>query len=86
MIFGQDRNELRKMYADAWAKRCEGLPLSPLETQIADVVESYGAVKVTKYGNPLAHSILAFLRSFCCSPYANISFNVGDMRMMRSTS
>lgn len=39
MIFGQDRNELRKMYVDAWAKRCENLPLSPLETQIADVIE-----------------------------------------------
>lgn len=41
MIFGQDRNELRKMYADAWAKRCEDLPLTPLETQIADVVEMH---------------------------------------------
>jgi len=41
MIFGQDRNELRKMYADAWAKRCENLPLSPLETQIADVIEMH---------------------------------------------
>lgn len=39
MIFGQDRNELRKMYADAWHKHCEKLPLSPLEAQIADVVE-----------------------------------------------
>ena len=38
MIFGQDRGELRRMYADAWRKRCENLPLSPLETQIADVV------------------------------------------------
>ena len=39
MIFGQDRNELRKMYADAWEKHCEGLPRSPLEAQIAAVVE-----------------------------------------------
>ncbi|MDJ0749534.1 MAG: DUF1841 family protein [Woeseiaceae bacterium] len=37
-MFGQDRDELRRMYADAWAKRCERKPLSPLETQIADVV------------------------------------------------
>jgi len=39
MIFGQDRSELRKMYADAWHKHCERLPLSPLETQIAAIVE-----------------------------------------------
>ena len=38
MIFGQDRTELRKMYLDAWQKRCDGIPMSPLETQIADVI------------------------------------------------
>lgn len=39
MIFGNDRNELRQMYADAWKKRCDGTPVSPLEAQIADVIE-----------------------------------------------
>lgn len=39
MIFGQDRGDLRKMYADSWQKRCDGLPMSLLETQIADVIE-----------------------------------------------
>jgi hypothetical protein len=41
MIFGQDRNELRRMYADAWQKRCNGTALSPLEAQIAQVVEEH---------------------------------------------
>ncbi len=41
MIFGNDRHELRKMYADAWHKRCNEQELSPLEAQIADVVESH---------------------------------------------
>lgn len=41
MIFGQDRNELRQMYADAWRKRCEKQPLAPLEMQIADVIEMH---------------------------------------------
>jgi hypothetical protein len=39
MIFGQDRNELRKMYADAWQRHCEKLPLTPLDAQIAAVIE-----------------------------------------------
>jgi len=39
MIFGQDRNELRNMYRDAWQKHCDKLPLSPLEAQIAAVIE-----------------------------------------------
>ena len=38
MIFGQDRNELRQMYVTAWNKRRENLPMTPLETQIADVI------------------------------------------------
>ena len=38
MIFGQDRNELRKMYADAWQKLSNEQPMSPLEAQIAAVV------------------------------------------------
>jgi hypothetical protein len=41
MIFGQDRRELRKMYADAWQKRVAGQPLSPLEAQIAAVVAEH---------------------------------------------
>ena len=41
MIFGQDRGELRRMYADAWQKRVEGLPMSPLEAQIVAVIEQH---------------------------------------------
>ncbi|MCH8944256.1 MAG: DUF1841 family protein [Proteobacteria bacterium] len=40
-MFGDDRHELRQMYADAWRKRCNEQALSPLEAQIADVVESH---------------------------------------------
>jgi len=41
MIFGQDRHELRKMYADAWKKQLAGQSLSPLEAQIAAVVAEH---------------------------------------------
>ena len=41
MIFGQDRNELRKMYAEAWKKQLAGQPMSPLELQIAAVVAQH---------------------------------------------
>lgn len=41
MIFGQDRDELRQMYAAAWKKRRDGQPASPLEVQIADVIEMH---------------------------------------------
>lgn len=41
MIFGQDRDELRRMYQDAWRKFRETAPLSPLEAQIAAVVNEH---------------------------------------------
>lgn len=41
MIFGQDRNELRQMYADAWQKHVAQSPLTPLEAQIVDVVANH---------------------------------------------
>jgi hypothetical protein len=41
MIFGQDRQELRQMYVDAWRKAREGQVLSPLEAQIAEVIADH---------------------------------------------
>ena len=41
MIFGSDRNELRQMYVDAWRKSCAGGPMSPLESQIAQVIQDH---------------------------------------------
>ena len=41
MLFGSDRTELRKMYADAWQKARESLPMSPLEMQIARIVDEH---------------------------------------------
>jgi len=38
MIFGDDRKQLRKMYFDSWYKAQNDKPLTPLETQIADVI------------------------------------------------
>ena len=41
MIFSQDRETLRRMYRDAWHKRLAGGRLSPLESQIADVIAAH---------------------------------------------
>jgi hypothetical protein len=37
-MFGQDRNQLRQMYLDAWRKQQNGELLQPLEAMIAEVV------------------------------------------------
>jgi len=39
MFYGDDRDQLRRKYLESWQKRRDGLPLEPLEAQIADVIE-----------------------------------------------
>lgn len=41
MIFGQDRGEIRRTYREAWRKFRAGELLSPLEAQIAGVIEEH---------------------------------------------
>ena len=40
-MFGNDRNALRKAYADAWKKFNLGQALTPLEQQIAEVIKEH---------------------------------------------
>ncbi len=39
MFANASRDELRRRYLNAWQRRREGLPLEPLDAQIADVIE-----------------------------------------------
>lgn len=41
MIFSRNRDDLRKMYADAWEKHVRREPLSPLESQIAAIIAEH---------------------------------------------
>jgi hypothetical protein len=41
MIFGNDRNQLRQAYLQAWQKFQQGQPMQPLERQIAEVVKEH---------------------------------------------
>lgn len=38
MLYGQDRDQLRRVYVEAWHKHANGLPLTPLEHRVAEVV------------------------------------------------
>jgi len=40
-LFGQDRGALRAVWREAWRKHKAGLPLEPLEAQLADLVEAH---------------------------------------------
>jgi hypothetical protein len=54
MIFGQDRDELRRMYSDAWASAKQGALLSPLSAQIVKVIEEH-----PEYQSIIEHSSIA---------------------------
>jgi hypothetical protein len=45
---GSDRSELRRAWCEAWRRHREGLPLEPLQAQLADVVS----------GHPEYHALL----------------------------
>ena len=53
MLFGQDRRELRQMYAEAVRKCTRGEILSPLEAQIAKVIEEHPEYHATVHGAEL---------------------------------
>lgn len=41
MLLGNDRDQLRRTYFEAWRKYRERQPLEPLEAQIADVIRDH---------------------------------------------
>ena len=70
MIFGNDRDELRQMYFDAWQKSVTGAVLSPLELasfvpsglQATHMTMCVCPLNVSKVGG-LAGEVLGFSRS-----------------------
>lgn len=41
MLYGQNREALRRVYMESWRKHTEGLPLSPLEHRVAGVIAEH---------------------------------------------
>ena len=41
LFTGADRDQLRRAWLEAWRKHHGGLPLEPLEAQLADVIEAH---------------------------------------------
>ena len=58
MIFGNDRDRLRRMYHEAWQKRRNGEPASALDVQIADIVELHPEYHPTIEGDEVAKDFL----------------------------
>lgn len=38
MLHGQDRDQLRRVYVESWQKHLQGIPLTPLEHRVAEVI------------------------------------------------
>jgi len=41
-MFNPSRDQARRFLVDAWRKRCNGLPATPLEVIAADIITSHG--------------------------------------------
>ncbi len=59
MLFGQDRDQLRAVYCQAWQDRCGGKPLQPLQAQIVSVIEQH-----PEYQSLLEHPERALSRDY----------------------
>lgn len=75
MIFSQDRGELRRMYHDAWQKHRAGRPLSPLETQIADVVALHPEYHAALEGDAVDRDYLP--DDGATNPYLHMGLHLG---------
>ncbi len=40
-MFGQDREQMRRYFAETWRKRLDGAPLEPIEALLAGVIEQH---------------------------------------------
>ena len=40
-MFGSDRQQMRRTFVEAWRKAREGLPMEPVEAQIAEVIREH---------------------------------------------
>ncbi|MCC6206981.1 MAG: DUF1841 family protein [Gammaproteobacteria bacterium] len=40
-MYGNDREQLRKVYLDSWRKHQDGLPLTPMEHRVAEVIAEH---------------------------------------------
>ena len=75
MIFSNNRDDLRKMYSDAWQKKRGRVPMSPLEMQIAAIIEWH-----PEYQDLIADAELA--RDFTpeggqSNPYLHMGLHLG---------
>ena len=77
MLFGNDRDQLRRTYVEAWRKYREHVPLEPLEAQIADVIRDH-----PEYHAFFEHEEGALGREFApelgeTNPYMHLGLHLG---------
>lgn len=80
-MFGNNREQLRQMYRDAWQKFQQQQALTPLETQIADVVKEH-----PEYHNMLSNTEQDFLPEMGqTNPFLHMGMHLG-LREQLSTN
>ena len=75
MLYGSDRDDLRRAYVEAWSKSCAGGPLEPLERLLAEVIAEH-----PEY-HPVLESPDALTREFApefgsSNPFLHMGFHV----------
>jgi len=76
MIFaGADRGELRRRYSVAWQRSLAGLPLEPLDAQIADVIALHPEYHA-EIGNPDSEGASYTVEGGRTNPYLHMGLHL----------
>jgi hypothetical protein len=75
-MFGNDRNQMRRIFTDAWSKHRNGSPLEPIEKIIADIIQHH-----PEYHSMLEQADLAIEKDFLpeageANPFLHLSMHV----------
>jgi hypothetical protein len=74
VIFGQDRDELRRMYHDAWRRSKAGEVLSPLQAGIAQIIQEHPEYQSLIEGPPTDSAFLPELGQ--SNPYLHLGLHL----------
>ena len=84
MLIGQDRNQLRRMFFEAWRKQHDHSPMEPLEKLIAEIIRQH-----PEYHHMLSHQEAALDRDYLpevgqTNPFLHMSLHIAIQEQLAS--
>lgn len=76
----QELNAARNFFCKAWKKKCQQLPLEPLEVQITDIIQQHP--EYHEFFNDSANTTIKNPSDFHANPFLHISLHLGLLEQL----